>query len=107
MLDARRMLSELSGKTHSVVTGVVFGREGELTEFAETSLVTFRELSDQEIQTYLNDIQPLDKAGAYAAQNDEGRVIQKIEGLLSNVIGLPVERLSALWSGETNGGNNR
>jgi len=107
MLDARRMLAELSGKTHSVVTGVVAGKKGKFTEFAETSLVTFRDLSEEEIRTYLNDIHPLDKAGAYAAQNDEGRIIQKIDGLLSNVIGLPVERLRPLWSGETIGGNSR
>jgi len=107
MLDAQRMLAELSGKTHSVVTGVVAGKEGEFTEFAETSLVTFRELSEEEICNYLNDIHPFDKAGAYAAQNDGGRIIQKIDGLLSNVIGLPVERLRPLWSGETIGGNSR
>lgn len=107
MLDARRMLAELSGKTHSVVTGVVAGHGKEFTEFAETSLVTFRELSGEEIEAYLNDIHPLDKAGAYAAQNDKGRIIQKIEGLLSNVIGLPVERLRPLWSGWAIDGNNK
>lgn len=92
MADAQRMISELAGKTHLVVTGVVMGR-GVPIEFTETTRVTFHELSLGEIQNYLASINPLDKAGAYAAQNDEGRIICKIDGLLSNVIGLPVERV--------------
>jgi septum formation protein len=94
MADAERMIQELSGQTHLVVTGVVLGRgEASPVEFAETTHVTFHALTLSEIQDYLASINPLDKAGAYAAQNDEGRIIRKIDGLLSNVIGLPVERV--------------
>jgi septum formation protein len=94
MADAERMIQELSGQTHLVVTGVVMGRGEEIpVEFAETTRVTFHALTLSEIQDYLSSINPLDKAGAYAAQNDEGRIIREIDGLLSNVIGLPVERV--------------
>ena len=77
MADAERMIQELSGQTHLVVTGVVLGRgEASPVEFAETTHVTFHALTLSEIQDYLASINPLDKAGAYAAQNDEGRIIR-------------------------------
>ena len=94
MEDAFRMLQELAGQTHEVVTGVVVHFPGgELTAFAESSLVTFHALADDEIRRYLDSIHPLDKAGAYAAQGDNGRIIKKIDGSVTNVIGLPIERL--------------
>ena len=92
--EAFRMLKTLTGHTHEVVTGVVihFPR-GIGMKFAESSLVTFHQLEDEEIRSYLESIHPLDKAGAYAAQDDNGRIIKKIEGSVANVIGLPVERV--------------
>ena len=94
MEDAFRMLQELVGHTHEVVTGVVIHfAGGKKTSFAESSLVTFHALSDDGIRQYLTSIHPLDKAGAYAAQDDDGSIIKKIEGSVSNVIGLPVERV--------------
>jgi septum formation protein len=94
MSHAFKMLSALSGRSHSVVTGVVLGSQARgASEFSETSLVTFRNLSESEISCYLCEINPLDKAGSYAAQGKGGRIIAKIEGLLSNVIGLPIERV--------------
>ena len=92
--DARRMLSLLVGRSHEVVTGVVAGRLADSVEFAERSLVTFHDLSPSSIDGYLSSINPLDKAGGYAAQEDGGRLIAKIQGSLSNVIGLPMERLA-------------
>ncbi len=92
--DAFRMVRELAGATHEVVTGVIIhfpGKEG--VSFAESSQVTFHPLSDEQIRHYLLSIHPLDKAGGYAAQDDEGRLIQRIEGSVTNVIGLPLERL--------------
>lgn len=92
--DAFRMLKSLVGLTHEVVTGVVIRFPGgEREAFAESSLVTFHALSDGEIRDYLGSIHPLDKAGAYAAQDDNGRIIKAIEGSVTNVIGLPVERV--------------
>lgn len=94
MADAFRMISALSGKTHEVVTGVVVHFPGKPSrEFAESSLVTFHPLGPDEIRAYLAAIHPLDKAGAYAAQDDNGRIIARIEGSATNVIGLPVEKL--------------
>ena len=100
-VEAAKMLAILSGRTHQVVTGVVLGRAGEGSqEFAEVSMVTFHALDENEIDAYLKDIHPLDKAGAYAAQDDNGRIIAKVEGSLSNVIGLPMERLETFLSPE-------
>ncbi|MFA7344813.1 MAG: Maf family protein [Terrimicrobiaceae bacterium] len=95
--DAFRMLKELAGHTHEVVTGVVVCFPGgETKAFAESSLVTFHSLDDEGIRLYLDAIHPLDKAGAYAAQDDNGRIIKKIAGSVTNVIGLPLERLEGV-----------
>ncbi len=92
--EAFLMLRELAGHTHEVVTGVVIHfPTGRIATFSESSLVTFHELDDAALRTYLNSIHPLDKAGAYAAQDDNGRVIKTIEGSVTNVIGLPLERI--------------
>jgi len=100
-VEAAKMLAILSGRTHQVVTGVVLGRVGEgAQEFAEVSMVTFHALDENEIDDYLKAIHPLDKAGAYAAQDDNGRIIAKVEGSLSNVIGLPMERLETFLTSE-------
>jgi septum formation protein len=94
LADAFRMLKNLTGHTHEVVTGVVIHVPGSpAMKFAESSLVTFHPLDDEEIRSYLESIHPLDKAGAYAAQDDNGQIIKKIEGSVSNVVGLPVERV--------------
>jgi septum formation protein len=94
MEDAFRMLQKLVGQTHEVVTGVVIHfAGGKIMKFSESSLVTFHALSDDGIRQYLNSIHPLDKAGAYAAQDDDGSIIKRIEGSVTNVIGLPVERV--------------
>ena len=94
MAHAFEMVSTLAGRTHSVVTGVVIGSYSRgASEFAETSLVTFQNFSPKEIEDYLGEIYPLDKAGAYAAQGEGGRIISEIAGLKSNVIGLPIERV--------------
>lgn len=94
LAEAFLMLSELSGETHEVVTGVVIHFPGRgIRKFSESSLVTFHELDDVALREYLGSIEPLDKAGAYAAQDDNGRMIKTIEGSVTNVIGLPLERL--------------
>ena len=99
--EATQMLTDLSGRTHQVVTGVAVGRAGEgLQQFAEVSMVTFHALAQDEIAAYLKTIHPLDKAGAYAAQDDNGRLIAQVEGSLSNVIGLPMEKLGAFLAAE-------
>lgn len=95
MKAAREMLYELSGREHRVATGVSLICETEAVEevFADETLVTFKELDDQIIETYFKKVNPLDKAGAYAIQTCHEMIIEKWEGSVSNVIGLPLEKL--------------
>ena len=96
---AREMLAELGGRSHRVVTGVVIGGHSAVPlEFAEITEVAFHPLTTDDIEDYFVSIDPLDKAGGYAAQGEGGRIISRFEGLLSNVIGLPIERVSAVLS---------
>lgn len=90
--EAFAMLRLLAGKTHHVHTGVCLIRpDGSRDIFAESTSVTFRELPDVEIRRYLRDVPVLDKAGAYALQDQGERIVEQVEGSRSNVIGLPVE----------------
>ena len=93
--DARRILAKLSGRTHDVVTGVcVRCLENDLlVRFEEITRVTFRTLAPEAIDAYIAAVNVLDKAGAYAIQEHGEDIIEGIEGSLTNVIGLPVERL--------------
>jgi len=93
--DARQMLEKLSGRTHSVITGVALIRlpDVERVEFQETTQVQFIGLDDEEIVRYLSSGEPFDKAGAYAIQGRAGRYIPRIEGCYYNVVGLPLARL--------------
>ncbi len=92
---ARRMLARLAGRTHEVITGVcvVDGVSGRKDVFAESTFVRFREFGAAEIEAYLARIDPLDKAGSYSAQEDDGELIEALEGAFDNVVGLPVERV--------------
>ena len=94
--DAQRMLEELQGGTHEVVTGVclIHLRGHRQRVFADRTQVTFRSLSPQEIARYHAKINPLDKAGAYAIQEHGDDIVRTISGSFSNVVGLPLERLS-------------
>jgi septum formation protein len=96
------MLKQLSGQAHEVVTGIclIHLRGHRQRIFAESTAVKFRPLTVKEIRDYLARINPLDKAGAYAIQEHGDKIVEHISGSLSNVIGLPVERLQeelALW----------
>jgi len=94
--DASRMLSLLSGRTHTVLTAfaVVERPSDRFIVDAETTLVTFRELPSDEIQEYVDGGSPMDKAGAYGIQDDYGAVfVTRIEGCFYNVVGLPLARL--------------
>jgi nucleoside triphosphate pyrophosphatase len=93
--DARAILEELCGRIHEVLTGVclVHRSQGKLCRFTDSTRVKFRARREVDLDAYLRSIYPLDKAGAYAAQEDHGRLIECVEGSMSNVIGLPVERV--------------
>lgn len=94
--DAARMLRQLSGRTHQVMTGVAVRRGGQVQSFVETTTVHFDELSDDEIEWYISTGEPVDKAGAYAIQGRGGAFITSIDGSYDNVIGLPRYRLRKL-----------
>lgn len=93
--DARHMLEKLSGRTHSVLTGVALIRlpDAERVTFVETTLVHFSKLDEDEITRYLATGEPHDKAGAYGIQGRAGRYIPRIEGCYFNIVGLPLARL--------------
>lgn len=93
--DACRMLKRLSGKTHQVFTGVCIKTITGIVEcFVEKTDVTFRELTDEEIETYVNKYHPLDKAGAYGVQEWIGYVaVTHLNGSYFNVMGFPIDKI--------------
>jgi septum formation protein len=97
LADARRMLAQLQGRTHQVVTGVslIHLRGHRARLFAASTDVTFRPLTAAQIGNYLSRMNPLDKAGAYAIQEHGDLIVSEISGSYSNVVGLPVERVGA------------
>ena len=101
--DAHRMLGQLQGRTHEVLTGVclVHLRTHRQKVFVDSTTVTFRTLYSEQIRRYLSKIDPLDKAGAYAIQEEGDLIVKSVNGSYSNVVGLPLERLKAefeLWN---------
>ena len=93
-IDAISTLQSLSGKRHSVITGVVLLSETKEVAFADITYVTFHPLTDEQIIFYVDKYKPYDKAGAYAIQEWIGVVgIKSIEGDFYNVMGLPVSRV--------------
>jgi nucleoside triphosphate pyrophosphatase len=91
--DAVRMLGALRGRTHDVITGVALVGVGTVEReetTAVTTRVTMRAYSDEEISAYVQTGEPLDKAGAYAVQGLGSGLVARVDGCLSNVIGLPI-----------------
>ena len=92
--EAEDMLLSLSGRTHSVITGVCVLSEERSVTFADTTLVTFRSLTPEMIKAYIDSGEPMDKAGAYGIQGRGRLFVEKIEGNYENVVGLPLTRLT-------------
>jgi len=102
--EAYQMLERLQGRTHQVVTGLclLHLRNHRQAVFVESTAVTFHPLDAVRIRRYLNRVNPLDKAGAYAIQEEGDLIVEKIVGSYTNVVGLPLERLTAelnAWAG--------
>lgn len=97
LVEAERMLGQLAGQIHAVITGVclLHLRSHRQRVFAEWTDVRFHPLTPKQIKDYLALINPLDKAGAYGIQDHGERIVAEISGSYSNVVGLPVERLRA------------
>lgn len=92
--DAVRMLRDLSGRSHLVITAVTIRDIGRKETFTATTEVWFKDLSEQEISYYVDTYKPYDKAGAYAIQEWIGHIgIRRIEGSYFNVVGFPVQRV--------------
>lgn len=92
--EASSMLNHLSGRTHEVITGVTLGMNGSTFSFQSSTRVHFRPLLDWEIQHYIEEYKPFDKAGAYGIQEWIGQIgITSIEGSYFNVVGLPVDKV--------------
>ena len=99
--EAKEMLSSLSGRTHDVFTGVCVmdAASGRCMVEADRTGVCFREVSGEEIESYVATGEPRDKAGAYAIQGGAGAFVSGYEGSRTNVIGLPVELLDKMLRG--------
>lgn len=92
--DAGRILREISGNTHEVITGVALLSANRETSFYSSTKVTFEKLSDEEIDFYVQNFKPYDKAGAYGIQEWIGiAACSRIEGSYFNVMGLPVQQV--------------
>ena len=94
--DALRMLRRLSGRTHEVLTGVAVASQAGVVSAVETTLVTFSEIPEAELDFYCATREPMDKAGAYGIQGYAARWIPRIEGDYFNVMGLPIARVVGL-----------
>jgi septum formation protein len=102
LAEAKKMLLQLQGRTHQVVTGVslIHLRTHRERIFAVSTDVLFRPLTPEQVDEYLSKINPLDKAGAYAIQENGEMVVSEISGSFSNVVGLPIEKVQdelAAW----------
>ncbi|GAB6099089.1 Maf family protein [Halanaerocella petrolearia] len=91
--EAYKMLQQLSGTSHQVVTGItIIMSDKSLTDYQETE-VTFRQLTDKEIDDYIATEEPMDKAGAYGIQGKGAIFVEQIKGDFYNVVGLPIVKL--------------
>jgi septum formation protein len=92
--DAFRMLTELSGRTHQVYTGVtIVAEDGSIKTFSECTDVTMYENSEEQIRAYIESGEPMDKAGAYGIQGLGAVLVERISGDYNNVVGLPLARV--------------
>lgn len=94
---AKEMLRRLSGRVHEVLTGVALVYEGRIASRLGRTKVSFRMLSEEEIEDYVATGEPLDKAGAYGIQGGGGAFVAHLDGSRSNVIGLPEELVPVLF----------
>ena len=94
--DARQMLTALSGRTHQVMTGFTVCRGEEAVSHTEITDVTFRKLTEKDIEAYIATGDPMDKAGSYGIQNGAALFVEKLCGDYYNVMGLPICRLSQI-----------
>lgn len=98
--DAINMLSSLSDTEHIVCTGITLSSKDKSVTAHDTTTVSFREMSREETEAYVDTGDPMDKAGAYGIQGEAGKFVKSISGSLNNVIGLPTELIKIILSSE-------
>ena len=105
--DSKLMLRKLSGRTHTVITGVslVWQKENIVDTFNEETNVTFQNLTDEQIQFYIDNYNPLDKAGSYGIQDWFAVCVKKIDGCFYNVMGMPLSNFYSHFTKIINGIN--
>ncbi len=91
--EARKMLWKLSGTTHKVLTGVAILSDEKDIKWCEVSYVSFKELSEGEIEEYIKTGSPMDKAGAYGIQEKSDKFVTKIRGDFDSIVGLPISKV--------------
>ncbi|MCF7924350.1 MAG: Maf family protein [Candidatus Izimaplasma sp.] len=91
--DAKKYLKKLSGKTHKVITGCALIKKGYSSSFYSSALVKFYEMSDKEIDEYIDTSEPFDKAGAYGIQGHGAKYIESINGDYYAVVGFPLAKI--------------
>ncbi len=89
--DAKRILKLLSGKRHRVISTVCICKDGKYHLMSDTTYVKFRKLYDEEIENYIDERKPYDKAGSYGIQDEKFDFVESIEGSMDNVVGFPIE----------------
>jgi len=95
--DARAMLQALSGREHTVITGICLRHTAGAIADSESTLVRFASLDPAEIDAYVASAEPMDKAGAYAIQGLASKFVERTEGCYFNVMGLPIARVYRHW----------
>ena len=105
--DSKLMLRKLSGRTHTVITGVslVWRKENIVDTFNEETKVTFQNLTDEQIQFYIDKYKPFDKAGSYGIQDWFAVCVKKIDGCFYNVMGMPLSNFYSHFTKIINGIN--
>ncbi len=93
---AKEMIKKMSGKTHKVVTGIALIDSGNKILETDITSVTFRDVSDAEVDDYLKKAEVLDKAGAYAIQEQAAFFVKKVDGCFYNILGLPIYKVYRL-----------
>jgi septum formation protein len=101
--EAKEMLQSLSGRSHTVITGICLKHPHGVIVDAESTEVTFAQFDSDEIDAYVASGEPMDKAGAYGIQGPASKFVERIEGCYFNVMGLPLARVYRHWKSLTSG----
>lgn len=97
--DAKKILKSLSGSRHRVISAVCICKDGEYYVETDTTYVKFRNISDEEIENYIDERKPYDKAGSYGIQDEKFDFVESIDGSMDNVVGFPIEKFKEMLCG--------